>query len=93
MFKIQAKMNPEFGGEILHCALCCNDEFDCQMHIDHMDGRDWEVREVASHTRTTRYMREFESGIRMRLLCKPCNTKNKPTSYRPVLIPVTEEAF
>jgi hypothetical protein len=85
MFQIQAKMNPEHGQEVLHCAECDRDEFDKGgLHINHIDGKDWESNRVASHTRTTRYMREFAFGARMNILCGSCNNKrkNKPSLNR-----------
>ena len=43
------------------------------LHVDHVDGRDWEEREVSSHLRIKRLIQEYKEGRRLRLLCAKAN--------------------
>lgn len=43
------------------------------LHIDHVDGRNWEERELSSHLRIKRIIREYREGVRLRLLCAKAN--------------------
>jgi len=55
------------------CAKCgAYHSFD-RLEIDHVDGRDWNLRKVNAWRRVARYWREFLSGVRMRVLCRSCN--------------------
>lgn len=51
-----------------------------EMHINHVDGRDWEPRDFDMSRRVARYWREYESGVRLSVLCKECNSmsRNRP---------------
>ena len=56
------------------CASCsATEEGGTQLFVDHIDGREYEVRRVASHTRMKRYLDEYRSGVRLQLLCKACD--------------------
>ena len=44
-----------------------------RFHVDHPDGRDYEVSKIGSHNRVRRYWKEWLSGIRLRALCDDCN--------------------
>jgi hypothetical protein len=57
----------ELGGECAKCHARQN------LHVDHMDGRSWEPREVSYHCRVLRYWREYRVGVRLRALCNRCN--------------------
>jgi hypothetical protein len=55
------------------CAKCrCYQSLD-RLEVDHIDGRDWNLRSVNAWRRVARYWREFLSGIRLRVLCRSCN--------------------
>ena len=45
-----------------------------RLEIDHRDGRTWPVRKPSRNQRVRRYWFEFLSGVRLRALCKSCNT-------------------
>lgn len=64
----------ELGGR---CAVC---RTTFQLAIDHVDGRGWQPRELSSNQRARRYWKEFHEGVRLRVLCKVCNSKreNRP---------------
>jgi hypothetical protein len=51
------------------------------LQIDHVDGRDWTPRNHNRWTRAARYWREFLAGVRMRALCKKCNSGYRPPGY------------
>lgn len=57
-----------------------------KLQIDHVDGRDWDVTKHGQWTRIRRYLREFEEGVRLRLLCRKCNA-----AYRPPQVDGLEE--
>lgn len=44
------------------------------LEIDHRDGRSWPVRIPSRTQRVKRYWNEFLAGVRLRALCKSCNT-------------------
>ena len=44
-----------------------------ELHIDHRDGRTWEVRKVGSYARVMRYLKELDEGVRLQILCRSCN--------------------
>jgi hypothetical protein len=53
---------------------------DWNLCFDHVDGRDWKIRAVNQRTRVRRIRAEWERGVRIRLLCKRCNGKHKPST-------------
>lgn len=57
------------------CALASDPAHKCSgpLHIDHVDGRNWEEREVSSHQRIRRLIQEYKEGRRLRLLCAKAN--------------------
>ncbi len=61
----------QLGGK---CVVCGRSSM--KMHIDHPKGRDWEPREVSSHTRIRRYIKEHKQGL-IRLLCDKCNSSRR----------------
>lgn len=60
------------------CAQCGED---CQLEVNHIYGRQWTPRKVASHTRWRRYAREAREGL-INWLCRACNNK-----YQAVRLP------
>lgn len=63
------------------CALCGTKPRTKRLQIDHVDGRDWTPRNHNAWIRAARYWREFESGVRLRALCKRCNGGYRPPGY------------
>lgn len=55
------------------CAWCGSDD---HPEVDHVDGRDWVPRELSATARLQRYFAEFRAGVRLRVLCKRCNSKD-----------------
>jgi hypothetical protein len=53
------------------CAMCGQD---WGLEVDHEDGKDWCAREENSRTRIRRYWQEYQRGVKLRALCKGCNS-------------------
>lgn len=70
--KLRAWLLAELGGK---CALSGTAGHVCSgpLHVDHVDGRDWEERDVSSHQRIKRLIQEYKEGRRLRLLCAKAN--------------------
>ena len=52
------------------CAIC-GEVFDPpDLEIDHVDGITWDHDLLSSHRRVARYWREYESGVKLRALCR-----------------------
>jgi len=62
----------ELGGK---CAKCDSKE---KLEVDHINGRNYSVRRLASNSRVIRYWREYKSGVPLRVLCSDCNKKLLP---------------
>lgn len=62
-----AELIKTLGGKCAKCPETTN------LHVDHMDGRDWEPNELSYHQRVRRYWTEYRSGVRLRVLCARCN--------------------
>lgn len=52
------------------CA-CCGSKLD--LCVDHPRGRNYESRRIGSRRRMEIYLKEYESGVPLRLLCKVCD--------------------
>jgi len=44
------------------------------LQIDHINGRNWTVREIGSDQRVCRYLKEAKDH-KLQVLCKSCNCK------------------
>lgn len=54
------------------CAWCGSE---AEPQIDHVDGRvGYQPRDLSATARLQRYAAEYRSGVRLRVLCKPCNS-------------------
>lgn len=62
------------------CELCEEDGKNAPLEVDHVDGRGWEkpAREYRYDQRVKRYYEEFMRGVKLRVLCKPCNSGYRP---------------
>lgn len=68
----------KLGGK---CEQCGETRIDI-LHVDHIFGRDWEVRRLCSRTRVNRYWEEYRNGVPMQVLCMVCNgEKNQYVLY------------
>lgn len=56
---------PDARGNIIECHP--------ELEVDHVDGRDYEVRALGGATRIKRYLKELDSGVKLRILCKRHN--------------------
>lgn len=72
------------------CANCGSTE---DLEIDHINGRDYKLEEVAFDQRTTRYWREYREGVPLRVLCSDCNKKLRPKKVDKVLDELLEPVF
>jgi 5-methylcytosine-specific restriction endonuclease McrA len=79
------------------CALCPEDDPD-KLEFDHINGRDYEPRQLSYSARLAKYKREAAAG-KLRLLCGPCNRearkKNDNGAWVPTaaVIETTAEIF
>ena len=46
------------------------------LSIDHVDGITWDRRAMRWDARVGRYLREYAEGVRLRVLCLPCNSRD-----------------
>ena len=53
----------------------CGDAYMGNLEIDHVDGRDWVIREPSYPDRIARYWREYRAGVRLAVRCRRCNGK------------------
>ena len=52
------------------CALCGTD---IELTVDHVDGITWDRNGRNAADRIYKYVAELKEGVRLRLLCNPCN--------------------
>jgi hypothetical protein len=71
----ESPLPPGFG----RCAICRCAIPARMLEVDHVDGRQWEVRRVNAWTRVARYWRELRARVRMRALCSNCNGRTGAT--------------
>lgn len=57
------------------CEICGTKE---DLTIDHVEGRSWDLKKVASWTRAKIYWREFNTGVKLRVLCYSHNSGLHP---------------
>ena len=66
----RAKLVQQLGGE---CKFCQSTE---ELEIDHINGRDYDIRRLGSDTRVSRYVKEAKQGL-LQVLCKSCNSEKQ----------------
>lgn len=62
------------GGQ---CAKCPK-RYIAVLQIDHVDGCTWNQRSLNRNDRQFKYMKEYRSGVRLRILCSGCNKVHLP---------------
>ncbi len=72
------ELRAALGDRCIECGSRSN------LTIDHVKGREYEARKLSSTSRVARYWKEFEEGVKLRLLCNSCNssTRNHPEECR-----------
>ncbi len=55
------------------CARCDNSE-ELPLSIEHVNGRQWDVRKYRLDARVKRYWAEYRAGVPLLALCIPCNS-------------------
>jgi hypothetical protein len=58
------------------CAACRSVAEIEDLEIDHVDGRTWSWHSLNALDRIRREWREFAGGVRLRALCKSCNSSD-----------------
>jgi hypothetical protein len=79
-----ARMGPRPRPLVLgygRCNNCGRDMTVDLLEVDHMDGRDWELHTVGRWTRFDKMWAEYESGVRLQALCRPCNARGGGRRY------------
>ena len=54
----------------------CGEADPTLMSIDHVDGITWDRRSLRFDARVAKYRREYTEGVRLRVLCLPCNSQD-----------------
>ena len=57
------------------CEWCEERGETAPLSIDHIDGITWTHRKLNLHDRVKRYWAEYVAGVRLRVLCVPCNSR------------------
>jgi hypothetical protein len=58
------------------CCAECGEDNASLMSVDHCDGITWDRRSLRYDARVSRYVREHTEGVRLRVLCLPCNGRD-----------------
>lgn len=56
------------------CAECGGDD---RLQVDHVNGRDWDIRAISAGKRVEKYWDEFLKGVALRALCIHCNSSER----------------
>lgn len=78
------------------CAKCGSRE---NLTIEHVAGRDWDIRKFSSWQRLKRYWAEYNQGVSLCVLCLSCNSadgnvwRKRYAAARAVPEPESEPAF
>jgi hypothetical protein len=57
----------------------CGEDNPTLMSIDHVDGIRWNRYALRYDARIGKYVAEYEAGVRLRVLCLPCNGRDGRT--------------
>lgn len=55
-------------------GVCSNCKSSSQLELDHICGRDYDIKQLNRWTRIARYEREAADGL-LQVLCKSCNSR------------------
>jgi hypothetical protein len=84
--KIRAALIEKLGGK---CALCQTTD---NLQFDHIEGALYQHNKMSYCARMIRYRREAELGL-LRLLCKPCNLKERKANDNGQWIPTAHASL
>lgn len=71
-----------FPEHLRYCS-CCGSWFSVEdLEIDYPTGRTWYGRALNFLDRVRRQWREFDRGVRLRVLCKSCNSRDGVLRWR-----------
>ena len=62
------------------CVKCGSKDF---LEIDHEEGKPYESKSVGHRARVEKYWDEYNKGVKLRVLCKPCNSGHRNNTPRP----------
>lgn len=62
------------------CAICEEDDYTL-LAVDHVDGITWPHCKLRYDARVGRYVTEYKSGVRLRVLCIVCNGRDGRLRY------------
>lgn len=65
-----------------NCALCFDVYALEDLEIDHPDGREWYGRDLNFLDRIRKEWKEYDRGVKLRALCKSCNSRDGSTRWR-----------
>jgi 5-methylcytosine-specific restriction endonuclease McrA len=72
-----------------HCVYCGDTGINAPLSIDHVDGITWSHKQYNLWDRVKRYWQEYRTGVRLRVLCVPCNRRRgRPTEEEAAAVPL-----
>lgn len=81
-----AELIEMLGGK---CVACQTTE---RLEIDHIEGRDWDPSSLSQNQRAAKYRAEYESGVKMQVLCRSCNASDGAANKQKSRGPKREES-
>jgi hypothetical protein len=64
------------------CARCGRQHQLEELELDHPEGRTWRWSQINFLDRIRRTWREFDDGVALRALCRPCNASDGALRFR-----------
>lgn len=81
-FQLRIALLDAIAGDDPRCAHCRKSHELEDLEIDHVDGRTWYGRSLNFLDRIRRQWREYDAGVRLRALCKSCNSSLGTRQFR-----------
>lgn len=79
--EMHAELCKVLGGK---CEKCGDNGTYAPLSIDHVDGITWSHRQYNLWYRVRKYWDEYKAGVRLRVLCVPCNSsRGRPAEAVP----------
>lgn len=64
------------GGANPVCKWCGKSEHETQLQLDHVQGKSWRSNKLRMDARINRMRDELKRGVKFRILCIECNSKD-----------------